>query len=113
MKLIKLWPELWAVPLVLMAIILSPYFLRWMDPTAATYDAGVLQIYIFAALGLTLGNALVWLGIRLNFFGMYRFYARDFRLTFNNLSGGQKICALLALYSVLLFCFVLLVRVIG
>lgn len=51
-KFISNWNEIITIPLSLVLWYLSPTFLRWLDPTAATFDSGVLQNYLLASIGL-------------------------------------------------------------
>ena len=72
-KFISNWNEIITIPLSLMLWYLSPTFLRWIDPTAATFDSGVLQNYLLAAIGLLFFNGVVWLIIKLTFPGIYQY----------------------------------------
>lgn len=72
-RFISNWNEIITIPLALVLWYLSPTFLRWLDPTAATFDSGVLQNYLLAAIGLLLFNGVAWLIVKLTFPGIYRY----------------------------------------
>jgi hypothetical protein len=107
----QLWPGMYGVPFLLIAWILSPYFLRLLDSTAATFDAGVLQIYLYAAIGIVLFNDLSFLGIKMNFPVVFQFYKEEAGKAFKDLTSWQKIVTLVVLYLGLLLAFVLLASV--
>jgi hypothetical protein len=71
---LKLWPELFSIPLGLFVFYTSPVFIRWIDPFAATFDVGVLQNIVFAIVALLFFNAAVFLGMKFNFPGVYNWY---------------------------------------
>ena len=46
--------EIIGIPLAILIFWFSPVALRWLDPTAGVYDAGVLQSLSVAASGVPL-----------------------------------------------------------
>lgn len=53
--------------LMLAAVLLflvSPYFLRWYDPTAGTFDVGVLQVNITSIISLCIFCSVSWLMLK-------------------------------------------------
>lgn len=109
-KLFILWTELWSIPVALLIWFKSDVILRWADPTAGTYDAGILQCLLFGVIALLLGNGIAFLGIKFNFPSLFKFYENEAGENFNQLEPWQKIKTLLALYLGLLFAFALLAR---
>lgn len=72
-KFISTWNEFYTIPMALVLWYFCPILLRWMDPTAATFDSGVLQTYLLAAIGVLLLNGAAWLMIKVSFPGIYLF----------------------------------------
>lgn len=124
-KFVRKWHELISIPIAVVLWIFSPIFLRWIDPTAATFDAGVLQKILFAVIALFVCNGVVWLLIKLTFPRAYKFLDDKFEMLLGNhayqreelsdkeksyyLTSFQKCVLVLALYISLCLCFVLLV----
>jgi|GEM_PF-2294782 len=59
----------WLTPLLVSAALFcfSSGPLRWLDPTAGTFDAGVLQVPILAAVWWFFAVAVAWAGLRASF----------------------------------------------
>ncbi len=108
---IRLWPDVFGLPLALLVFILSPFVLRSIDSSAGAYDIGILQILLFGAMAMLALNSLVWLGIKLNFQPLFTYYTTLFAFDFLTLKPLQKICVLLSVYFGLLFALVALLRV--
>jgi hypothetical protein len=105
---IKLWPEFWSIPAAIVLWLKSPLLIRILDPVAAVFDSGILQVLIFAVIGILLFNGLVFGGIMANFKPVFDFYVREFPSKFKELTTWQKCLFLLGLYSVLLLAAVIL-----
>jgi hypothetical protein len=75
---IKLWPDIWAVPLTLIGLWGSYYLLHFIDPTIGTFDLGILQALLFTVAILVTLNAVVFLGIEFNDKGMWDYYKRKY-----------------------------------
>ena len=123
-RFVRKWHELLSIPIALVLWYLSPTFLRWMDPTAATFDSGILQKILFAVVALLVGNGVVWLVLKLTWPRAYKFFDDKFETMLGNhsfkeppteaekwyyLTSFQKCVLVLALFISLLLCFVHLV----
>jgi len=86
----------------------SRSFLRWVDPVAATFDSGILQVIIVALVGVLVFNGVAFAGIFFNFHSVFVFYREEFKQNFNQLTTWQKTKFLGCLYLGLLFSLVLL-----
>ena len=98
LHIVKLWPEFWSIPAGILLWVLSPALLRWIDPVAAAFDAGVLQVLVFATIGILLFNGVVFGGLLANFPAIFKFYNTEFTNTFNQLTPWQK-CLFLLVFS--------------
>lgn len=76
-KIIKLWPELWAVPLVLFGFWISYYIFELIDPSAGTFDIGTLQALMITFIVVVVLNAFIFLGIEKNDFPLWKYYKDD------------------------------------
>lgn len=123
-RFVRKWHELMSIPIAIVVWHLSPYFLRWLDPTSATFDSGILQKIIFAIVALFVGNGVVWLLMKLTWPKLYKFFDDKFETMLGNhtfrepptvaekryyLTSYQKCVIVLALFISLLLCFCLLV----
>ena len=108
-KWLKTWLlELWTIPLALFIFILSVPVLRFIDPTSATYDAGILQKILFAVIASLVFNGLAWAGIRMVWKELFIFFQTQFKNDFNNLSNIHKVWVGLFVFSLYFLSFVLL-----
>lgn len=103
----KTFTECLTVILMVVLFFLSSTVLRWLDPTAGTFDAGVLQ-----TINLTLVKYAVFLLVTWFSFGfiwpdLRHFMIYYFKSTFNQLTPWQKI-----LFSSSIYCFHLLTLVV-
>lgn len=99
---IKLWPDIWAVPLTLGGLWLSYFLLNWLDPTIGTFDMGILQALLFTVAVLVTLNAVAFLGIEFNDNNLWNYYKRKYEVTdkpnvdltdeadFENLTSWQR-----------------------
>lgn len=114
-KIIKLWPEIWSLPVVLLLWVVSPYLIQQLDETAAVFDSGILQVFALAAIGVVLANGLVFAGIRFNWRWIFRHYAAagneevSFTKDWEKLNAWQRVICSLLLYLGLVLTFALLV----
>lgn len=109
---IKEWKEeLWSIPAALLIFFLSPYALRLIDPTAGSYDAGVLQIILYAAVAMLIFNGLAWMGVKQVFPEIFRFFQEQFKNEFQKLTEWQRVKISLFAWAFLLACLVFLARV--
>jgi hypothetical protein len=73
-KIIKLWPEIWAVPLVLFGFWISYYVFELIDPSAGTFDIGTLQALMITIVVVVVLNAFGFLGIEKNDAPLWKYY---------------------------------------
>jgi signal transduction histidine kinase len=97
-----MWPETWAIPIGLVGLYWSYYIVWLIFPFAVPYPPESLQKFMYAGFVMVLFNGLVWLGIKLNFFGFYDFYKNELEQTFKTLETWQKVAFLLLVYFGLL-----------
>ena len=91
---------------------LSPYLLRAIDPTAGSYDVGVLQVNITAIIAFCIFQAIVWMALKVNWCAIRTYFETQFTTDFKTLTSWQKISVCLSVYFLLLYALVLLSRVI-
>ena len=109
---IKEWKEeLLGIPVALLIFFFSPVVLRWIDPTAGAYDAGVLQIIIYATVALLIFNGLSWMGIKLVFPEVFHYFQNKFKTDFDKLTEWQKVKIAFFTWAFLFACLVFLARV--
>mgnify|MGYP000472102260 CR=1 FL=1 len=112
MKIIKFlreWNELLTLPVALILWWYSGDILRWIDPMAGVFDAGILQVFLLATIGLLFGHALIWLMLRLSAKEIYSHFD-DFLNNNPNISPWQKGLFSLSYFFLLLLSWVLLVN---
>lgn len=111
-EILKEWKEeFWSIPLAFLLFFLSPYFLRWLDPTAGTYDAGVFQIILFASISLLVFNGLSWFGVKMVFPEIFNYFQNKFKNDFNQLNQWERVKVSLFVFSLFLAALVLLARI--
>jgi signal transduction histidine kinase len=110
--ILKEWKEeFWSIPLAFLLFFLSPYALRWIDPTAGVYDAGVFQIILFASICLLVFNGLAWVGVKIVFPEVFEYFQNKFKTDFNNLTTWEKSKISLFVFSLFFAALVLLARI--
>lgn len=110
-ELVKEWKEeLWSIPLAFLIFFFSPVLLRWIDPTAGTYDAGIFQIILFASICLLVFNGLTWMGIKQLFPELFIYFQNQFKDEFQKLTEWQRIKVSLFVWAFFLLCLVALAR---
>jgi hypothetical protein len=102
------------VPLfiALLLFLFSPIALRFIDPTAGTYDVGVLQVMILAVISFCVFQAVVWMTLKVNWLPLRKYFEHDFTDDFFNLTPCQKITISLSVYFFLFLLLVLLSKAI-
>lgn len=92
--------ELVGIPLALLIFWLSPIVLRWLDPTAGVYDAGVIQSLSVAAIYVLIIVTAASVGLKVNFPHVFKYFNQDegFNLDYKLLTKWQKIRLSLFLY---------------
>lgn len=110
------WHEYVTIPVALALFYVSPWLLRTIDPNAATYDSGVLQVILFTIIQFLFYNAVAWIVFKLTFPKMYKMLDDEIEnKVLNNgaITMWEKIKIVLWVFSLYLICIVLLSRVIG
>jgi len=101
----KKYHELLTIPTVILLFVLSIPVLRWLDPTAAVFDAGVFQIMILSAIQLVIYLAIAWMMLKIAFGHHRRYLQTRMKSDFDNLQPWQK---LKLTYSIFFFLVALL-----
>lgn len=95
-KFFKTWNELLLGPLGILVWLISPWLIREIDPTAATFDFAVFQKIIFALVAFCVFSFSSWMLIRIQFPAVFRYLANQFDQDFDSLNQTQ-ICERLKL----------------
>jgi hypothetical protein len=105
---IKEWKqELVGILIALALFLLSPIALRLIDPTAGTFDIGILQPIIFATVAILTFSFLSWVGLKVNFNNVFSYLQdKDFENDFKTLTAWQKIFISVLLYFFYLLLFI-------
>lgn len=75
---IKRYPEVLAIPFVLLLVLNSGWFIRQnIDESAGVLDPAYLQSIIYAALALLVGSLMAFIGIKLNFKNSWKAYVKS------------------------------------
>lgn len=101
--------EFWGVPVALLSFLVVPYLLQWLDPTAGSFDAGVLHALFFGVVAFVFLKGVVWGLLAMDFPSLYRYLDKYFHELFamhavGRLSPGRGWLALCvyALYFVII-----------
>jgi len=113
LRFLKRYSEFLSIPLGLLLLWYSPGLLRLIDPTAAAFDWGVLQIPILAIVFLFVFTGIVWLYIRITFPKGYKLLDDLFQNKNKELTQWQRSKLVLSLFLSLLFALVFLASAIG
>jgi hypothetical protein len=106
---IKEWGnELVGILIAITLFLLSPQLLRWFDPTAGAFDAGVLQVIVFAIVATLTFSFLSWIGLKINWQEVFDFAQKDLGQNFKLLTPWQKVVTLLVIYFGYLIVFVIM-----
>ena len=100
---IKKYPEILAIPIALIVWKFSVYFLRFLDPTSATYDAGIFQIPIFAIIQFFVFVSIAWLTLKIMYGTLRKYLQFDFKAEFQNLDKWQKMKLAYGVFFALVF----------
>jgi hypothetical protein len=118
LKFITKWSELITIPIAIMLWYFSDTFLRWLDPTSATYDAGIFQIILFSIIQFFILSGIVWIYIKITFPNVYKYLddvlgnnLKENDIQKNNLTQWEKSKIVLWLFSLFLIVITLLARV--
>lgn len=102
------WQQLIGIPMALFAFFIAPVVLRFFDPTAAAYDAGLLHTPVLVWVEFLIYNALAWVGVIVSFKPLASWFRIEFHETFKTLTSWQKLKLSFAVYFTYLLLFVLL-----
>lgn len=115
-KFILSWNEFLTIPIGILLFYYSPEILRWVDPTAATYDYGIFQVILFTIIQFLIYHGLSWLMVKITWPGVYRFLDNQIEDLVENgelsLSDYRKMIIALVIYLSYLVAFIVLSRVI-
>lgn len=106
----KKYHELITLPIALGLWLVSVPVLRTLDPTAATFDAGIFQIPIFAVIQLLLFLSAAWIILKLVFGQFHRFLIFEMKSNFSQLTPWQRLKIAYSVYFLLVAALVLLAR---
>ena len=106
----KVWRELSSLAVGLILWIHSAVFLRWIDPTAGTYDAGIFQVYLFAIIGIFILHGIVRILMKLIWPTSEEYLDNHFRNDFKTITPWQKLKLSTFIFFAFLFAVALLAR---
>jgi len=95
--------EVFVLPISLIVWVFSARFLRFLDPTAAAYDAGIFQTIIFAIIEFACFFSVAWIVFRHVFGTFGKYLKNDFKEDFDKLERWQKIKIVYAIFLTLIF----------
>jgi glucan phosphoethanolaminetransferase (alkaline phosphatase superfamily) len=98
LRFIQRWPDLIGLPIALLIFFFSAPALRWLDPTAAVFDFGILQKLLLCTLAMLTINTAVFMGIKFNFPSVYDYYKKTLSTDLNHIRPWQRIQLFLWLY---------------
>lgn len=102
-KLIEQWNEVFLTLILLVLWPVSGHMIRWIDPTAAVFDAGVLQTIYIAFMAIAILGLFTYLGIKFNWPFLYEYCESGLKSDFISLPPIQKVCISLSFFSALFF----------
>jgi hypothetical protein len=65
-KIVRLYPEIFAIPIAILGLVFLQKVLLWMDSTNAIYQDDWVQTIVMAAITILSGNALAHGAIKFN-----------------------------------------------
>jgi hypothetical protein len=115
-KFLYQWNELVSLPIAFVLWYFSGDLLRIIDPTAATYDAGIFQIILFAVIGGLIIHAVAWLLLKITFPGVYGYLDNFLEKNLigndpHSMSRWEKSKLVLWVFTLYLLLFVALARI--
>ena len=66
-KFLMEWNELWLLPISFLLLLGSDPFLKMVDPTAGSFDIGILQAVLVATFCVVWAWSLAWIAYKLSF----------------------------------------------
>lgn len=103
-KLLRKYNELLTLPLAILLWIQFPKWILMVDPQATFYSLEVLQVFLFAVIGLFFFTFIGWVYLRIVFPKGYELL--DDVFTNDKLTPWQKTICVLSFFYVLLYCLV-------
>ena len=102
-NLLYKWPEIYSAPLAVAIWYWSVKFFRWIDPMSKPWSFDELQRIIFALVALAVLSGGVFVGIKLNWPSVYKYYDLDqFEKDFKSLAPWQRVVITISMYLFLL-----------
>ena len=89
-RFFKKYHELLTIPAAILIFILSIPFLRWLDPTAAIFDAGVFQIIPVSTIQLVLFLAVAWAMLGIVFGRIRRYLQNEMKNDFEKITPWER-----------------------
>ena len=108
---VKVWRELSSIAVGFILWLKSHILLRWIDPTSATYDAGIFQIILFAVIALFVLHGVVRILMKLIWPTTDNYLDNQFATDFKTLESWQKLKLTTSIFFAFLLAAVLLARV--
>lgn len=111
---LKTWKEeLIGIPIALSLFYFSPSILRLIDPTSGAFDIGVLHKIALMAIQLLICSAMSWIGVRLTFPELFKYFQKEFWYSFQNLNDTEwrKLKTALFVYCFYLACAIFLLQI--
>ena len=107
---VRLWPDIWAEAAGILIFIASAPLFGWIANRFGGIESGILKNLVIAALEISFINALVFVGILLNFSIIFDWYKKKHAIEKDwfSLTPWQRFIAFLVVYSSLFFSGVLL-----
>lgn len=109
---VKVWRELSSIGIGLLLWMKSHVLLRWIDPTSATYDAGVFQLVLFATISLFVLHGVVRILMKLIWPSMDNYLRIEFANDFKTIEKWQKLKLSVFIFFAFLLSAVLLAKAI-
>ncbi|AWW31831.1 hypothetical protein DN752_17780 [Echinicola strongylocentroti] len=110
LSFIKLWPELWSVPVSILLFAASIPIIRWIDPTAGVFDWGIFQTVLVTVVILPILSTAAFMGIRFNFKFLFDYYRKTVYIKdYLKLTPWQRLLLFCLVYLSLLLAGVILV----
>ncbi|WP_271729095.1 hypothetical protein [Aquimarina algiphila] len=106
----KIWREFSSLIIGLILWTHSALFLRWIDPTAGSYDAGVFQVYLFAIIGIFVLHGVVRFLMKLIWPTSEHYLDTQFTNDFKTITPWQKLKLSTFIFFAFLFAVTLLAR---
>lgn len=110
LEFMKLWPEMWSLPVSILIFAASIPIIRWIDPTAGVFDWGIFQTVLVAVVLLPAISTAAFMGIKFNFPALFDYYRKTIYIKdWLKITPWQRLLLLFLLYISLLLAGVILV----